>query len=749
MKSWTLLTASLAIVASGTACSDETEPANVGGSTTTTAGGMGGTAAVTTSNGGGGDMQMLPPIFEVTGTVVDENGTPVEGASVLQGGFRDTIIATAADGTFTIDVSYGGQGTPGVVAFKTGYRTGGVEFLQVPDAPAVIMIRSVADGDNPSYAYQDPGTGVDDPTTAKCGHCHASFARDFQLSKHREAASDPHVHDLYAGVASAITNLAACTAAGGAWLTGLDPGSTNTTSRCYLGGGVLPDLNVDCGGPAELACDDPALASADQPTAFGQCADCHAPGMSGTPGGRDLLEVSGLAFDNGVFCDVCHKASDVDLTKPPGVGSDLRLVLNRPSEPSMSPVAEWIPLMYGPLIDVPNGFMGAAVQPKFNEAVFCAGCHQQQQAALVPGDSLDAGRWPDGLPVHSTYQEWQDSPYSQSDTPCQFCHMPPHFELVNTVDVTTLDTQSIAFGYPREGDDKREHVFRGPLYEDGNNPRLIDTALFADVTLSLSGSDLDVTVSLTNVGCGHAVPTGEPMRSVILLVTGQGTGCGTLSAIDGMTVFDIGGATARGVEGADVTSAGATLTWAAGASAASAGMVVRVVRPSATYDDYDGIGLFAGSTLTAQEKGLEILNPVGQAIVLSTAAGQLTLDAAIAVQAGDVLYLGDPTPSTPSDGNASTAYAGAAGYAFARVLTDSAGARQVPHYRAIDIASDNRIPPGQGQTTTHRFDVSGCTDATVNARVLYRPHPLTEAALRGWDAKDYLIASAEAFTTVP
>ncbi len=508
---------------------------------------------------------------------------------------------------------------------------------------------------------------------------------------------------------------------------------------------MLADLNVACGDPAEPACDDPAIPSQNAPSAFGACADCHAPGIDGVAGGRNLHEAVGIAFDNGVHCDVCHKVADVDLSLPPGIGQ--RLILQRPQEPSQSPTAEWRPVYFGPLLDVPNAIMGGSYQPKFDDAVFCAGCHQQHQPALVPGDSLDAQRWPDGLPVHTTYAEWLAGPFSSADTPCQSCHMPARFDAANSIDTATVDNASITFGWPRPPEDNRRHIFRSPLFH--GSPRLIDGALYVSVNLALDGGDVEASVSLSNIGCGHAVPTGEPMRALVLLVSAQGGGCGqALPPTGGMTVHDVGGALARGVEAEDVSTGGAVMTWAAGALAASPGMRVRVVRPSGLFDDYTGVGFFADPLLTPAEKGLEIMTPVGEATVQSAGSGQLSLDQTIAVQAGDVVYLGDA--ATASDGQASLRLAGAAGYTFSKVLTDAGGSRGVPHHRAVDVASDNRIPPGDSALTTHRFAaVSGCTSATVDAVVLYRPIPTEMAALRGWDARDYVIATAQATIALP
>ncbi len=163
-----------------------------------------------------------------------------------------------------------------------------------------------------------------------------------------------------------------------------------------------------------------------------------------------------------------------------------------------------------------------------------------------------------------------------------------------------------------------------------------------------------------------------------------------------MTVNDVGGEAAEGVIGSGVTIAGKVVTWAAGAAAATPGAVVRVVRPTGTYDDYPGIGLFAGAALTPSQKGLEIRAPVGEATVVSAGGGALQVDAALAVQAGDIVHLGDALVWPPVDGAGSRAVAGRPGYTFARVMIDPGGARGVAHYRAVDIASDNRVPPRRG-----------------------------------------------------
>jgi len=675
--------------------------------------------------------------FEVTGVVTDDDGAPIAGAMVLVGGRQDTMVFTAEDGSYALWFSETGLGEPAVVAAQLGYRSIGREFFK-PDTPVDLVLQAVKPPDNIEYSYQDPGNGVD-AMKEDCSHCHTSFVLEFLASKHAQATANPLLQDLYAGVTSAYSDEPSCQDAGGQWSPGLEPGSEDSMiDKCYLGGGVLPDLNTTCGGMDQLSCDDSALAASDAPVDYGACADCHAPGIDGVAGGRNLHDAVGLAYDIGVHCDTCHKVRDVDLTLPPGVGQ--RLVMGRPSEPGRN-MFEWEPVYFGPLLDVPNVAMGGSIQPLFDSSLFCAGCHEHEQPALIPEDTLDAGRWPTGLPVHSTYSEWLAGPYNQEATQCQWCHMPANMEATNAVDIATHENQSITFGFPREPDNIRQHLFRGPLHGE---PRLIDTALYVSVDLQTEGDELLATISVANIGCGHAIPTGEPMRSLLLLVQAEGD-CGLLPASGGMTIPDTGGATLMGVEGTDTTTEADAITWPDAASIVQEGQIVRVVSPTGTYDDYDGIGLFADPELSPEQKGMQIFEPVGQAIVLSIEGDLLTLDQPLDTQTGDLLYLGELWPEEPVDGQAALALAGSPGTAFAKVLLDSDGQRHVPHYKAVDIASDNRIAPGSNALSSHRFELAeDCNAGDVTATVLYRPVPLQLAQERGWDSSDSIIATGQA-----
>lgn len=733
MRAGALVCALLALVA----CSDDDSLVGGGGATSTNAGGRGGSnttadVSLTDSTGTG-----LPETFTVRGIVLDEKNDPVEGALVLQGGGL-VQFTTGADGSFEAEIVTPIAGVAVIVAAKIGYRSAGVELEAVPDADITLQLRAIHAPDNASYSFHDPGTGEldHDVSTAYCGHCHTTFAADFHESAHQRSTSNPHLQDLYAGVASASTTQADCSARGGVLRQGGTPGAPDRPRlRCYVGNGVLPDLNA-C--PTGSTCDDPELPPADAPTAFGACADCHAPGMDGPAGGRNLLDATGVGFEHGTHCDACHHVRDIDLEAPPGTGG--RLVMQRPNEHIGDEVGGQIrQAMFGPLPDVPNAFMGGSYQPKFASAEFCAGCHEQRQAALLPGSVL-AARFADGLPTHTTYTEWLEGPYVQEGRVCQDCHMPPLDGMFNSVDISTQDTSGLAGGFERDPQRNRSHRFRGPLTKQPAIPKLIDGAVSIDVEAAVGGGAIDIQANLTNGSCGHAIPTGEPMRALVAVVRAEACGV-TLSQISGETIPELGGSWARGVVGNGVSVLGSTVTWPTAVSTALPGMVLRVLRPTSEYWDYDGIGLFEGSALTPQEKGLVRNTVVGVASITSVNGNDLELDAALPLQAGDIVYLGDATPEVFQD-SPSLALAGTSGALLARVMQDPVGSLGVPHYRAVDIASDNRIGPKRTITMELSFATPvGCSEATVSVNVLYRPYGWAVALQRGWEAKDYVVSA--------
>ena len=249
------------------------------------------------------------------------DGEPVADVTVGQGGDSERWL-TDASGQATVNFDFGVDAEWIVIASAPDARLGGAFLSHPPPAdPVPIELTSFDDSDNPEYVFRPPGNPPEIGSTEFCNHCHRTMTEDWDASPHRSAASNPAVHDLYAGTADAITDAGACADAGGIWAEGLGPGTGAAAERCYLGSGVLPALNEGCGGA------DPCDAVA---TEFGGCADCHAPGIDGQLGGRSLLEATGLAYDKGVHCDVCHHVEGIDEEAEPGAAGRLRIV--RPSE---------------------------------------------------------------------------------------------------------------------------------------------------------------------------------------------------------------------------------------------------------------------------------------------------------------------------------------------------------------------------------------------------------------------------------
>lgn len=637
----------------------------------------------------------LPETVDVTVTL---DGVPVEGAWVTVGGGMRAL--TDANGVASVQP----DGTRWLIASHPEART---QATEARAETATIELTRFSLLDNPDYAFQDPGVPGERGTTAQCGHCHGSMVVDWAASPHRDSASNPVVHDVFAGTAR-YEDAAACTNAGGTWQQGIEPGTGAAVERCYLGAGTLPDLNPECGDPASCA------AAAET----GGCADCHAPGIDGQLGGRSLLEATGLAYHEGIHCDVCHKAESVDLTAAPGVAGALRLL--RPSEPSTSPAFAWAPLTFGPYPDVANPRMGASPRDHFRTASFCATCHELVQQAAIPGQSLDDARWPDGLPIHSTFSEWEQGVYAPS-SPCQSCHMPPENRYGNSADLT-IDAPliDVASGWFRAPGSVRRHLWDGPR---GDGP-LLGLAAALDIDSQVAQGELVTTITTRNVGAGHAIPTGEPMRSLILVVEAR-CGSDVLTPIGGDVVPAFGGALDVRLAGEDWT------TW----PGAALGDRIRVVS-RAGFRDYAGPGRFGDGSFTPEQKGMPVESYVGEATIVAMDGDVATLEPALPT--GDVAYRVDGT-GLPSDGEPSRAWAGAPGFAFARVLADAQGATQVPHHRAVDILSDNRLVPQGAFTTEHRFS-SPCTDPSVTARLMHRAYPLVEARRRAWENTDRQMA---------
>ncbi len=197
------------------------------------------------------------------------------------------------------------------------------------------------------------------------------------------------------------------------------------------------------------------------------CLSCHAP-LAVEVGDLGLVR---KASWEGVTCDYCHSIREVSLAGAnPKARIELTLVKSGPSKNSLSPVH------------------GTAYSNVHTTSLACAPCHEYRNAL--------------GFPVLTTYSEWKESTYGKNGGDCQSCHM-------YAVEGDIVD--------PRVGPSSQStlNVHEMP---GGRSVDQLNKAVGVQLTASRNGNELDVSVRLRNQGAGHAVPTGSPLRQMILEV---------------------------------------------------------------------------------------------------------------------------------------------------------------------------------------------------------------------------------------
>ena len=685
----------------------------------------------------------LPASVDV---VVLRDGEPLPQATVLQGG-TDTHLSSDEEGRASLDLVDIDGGEVWVIAAMEGHRSVGAQLFSQPEGDVVLELVPV-DVDNPDFTYA-PGGTKDRGTTEYCSHCHITFVDQFKDSAHREAARDPQVHDLFSGTSAARATAQDCEDGGGRWITGTLPGGAGIGDRCYVGVGLLPDSSQGCGSEGQPTCDDPDLDPSLAPTTAGACADCHAPATGGPlGGGESLLHVEGLAYEEGVTCDFCHKIASIDLDQPPGIAG--RTVLGRPYEEASLGPTEFKPVMYGPYADVLNPFMGGALSSIFASGEICSGCHEYSQAPLweSAAAALDSARWPDGtLPIHSTWSEWAGSLHSPS-TPCQACHMPPTGAL-NSADIEFLGLDpGIAAGFHRGPTSVRDHSFYGPLGDRPTLGRLLDEAASLTGTASIDGDELLIEATVTNFGAGHGLPTGEPLRSMLLVVDAR---CETdpLTQVAGPSLSPVAGTLAIGSIGSEVQLGNASVMWEdISHLPMDTPYRLSAFRATGNFLDYEGVGRFSSAegSFSPEGKGLPELTPLGSWTGTQGSPGVLTIGGLFSLQSGDLLLLSELFED-PIDQGEARLLAGQAGIDFARVLSDEEGSWPTPHHRAVDVRRDNRLLPYTSDTRSYRFTKpASCTKPTATLTLIYRKYPPELARERGWESVDHIMERLELST---
>lgn len=202
------------------------------------------------------------------------------------------------------------------------------------------------------------------------------------------------------------------------------------------------------------------------------CLRCHAPAAY-IAGDFDLK--SSLAAE-GVSCSFCHSVASV---RPSSVDDYYHLDTSG--------------VVYGPYPSVGTDAHPIVHSDLHRKSELCAGCHEYTNR--------------NGVALLQTYSEWRASPYPQAEIDCQNCHMPIMTEL------------SIANGHKSLEQFVTAHEFRG-----GHSQINLAHAVVVNTTASRTGSVLNVEVSITNAESGHMLPTGIPIRRMVLNVMLKGPG---------------------------------------------------------------------------------------------------------------------------------------------------------------------------------------------------------------------------------
>jgi len=215
------------------------------------------------------------------------------------------------------------------------------------------------------------------------------------------------------------------------------------------------------------------------------CSSCHTP-LAIATGKEDYLA------HEGVTCDVCHSIRTVDVVHAGG-GANASFLL------------EGGEVRFGPLEDPsPTPAHKSLFSETHRGAMLCSACH----TLLHPKN---------GLPIENTYEEWAKGPYAKAGIQCQDCHMRSAAQAAEVArTMKPLKVPGRTLGDMMDRPDVHDHRFSGASTDSkhtgGAHAAESEARLKAAVEMSVAaapgaGRTLDVTVSLTNVGAGHAIPT--------------------------------------------------------------------------------------------------------------------------------------------------------------------------------------------------------------------------------------------------
>jgi len=409
------------------------------------------------------------PKRSIHGRVISQYG-PVENARVRIAG-EEKYTLTDRLGGFTLQTGHRPAASLKVTAGKEGWFNNG-QIAYPVGRVRDIFLNPVYLGDRPYYRFVSPVT---------CSRCHVKLTRYWDKSKMAHTTSNPKVLDMYYG------------------------------TDAFKRSGVDPGYKLD------------------NPQNNGNCVTCHAPSVAASGNRSQDLKTalwSPRTEWDGISCDYCHKVRKVIRTKSTPSGWSPIMERQTPSRGNSI-------LVFGPYDDVVNPPMAASYSPIFDKGQFCATCHSHIKKlgkekiwdrtsiytdAEWNGFGLEDNTY---LPVQTTYQEWkhwQDqlpSDDANKGKKCQDCHMSWRKEML-PYDNYVIDGQARQmWGTKRSPRNIRPHHF------DGGTETQLKTALAMEIEGEITDKVFNIRVYITNTNGGHWVPTGETMRSVMLVINAE------------------------------------------------------------------------------------------------------------------------------------------------------------------------------------------------------------------------------------
>ena len=357
------------------------------------------------------------------------------------------------------------------------------------DTEVELVLSASLQPDRPEYDWRPPAV----VTRSALGHWLTQRGLDLAsssvdhlfkpLSDHLELSCrdcHPAIYDEWNGSAHAlgVKNARFMTMYNGTNVDGeRSPPTRYMTNRVYGRVPIPPNLDRPFFGPGYRL---------DFPNSAGSCAVCHLPTLTAENSPyADPNQASGLD-GRGTHCDFCHKIAAVVLAPQTGEPYEnrsgvLSIELMRPALDS--------DLVFGPYDDVDFG--RDTYLPLMRQSEICAPCHA-------------ASFW--GVPIYESFSEWRSSTYAAEGQTCQGCHMRP--------DGVTTNFAPRRGGVERDPHTIATHGFPGASAE----ALLRDTAELG-VTAEWDGDHVVVEVEIENAKAGHHLPTGSPLRQVLLMVT--------------------------------------------------------------------------------------------------------------------------------------------------------------------------------------------------------------------------------------